>query len=992
MEALAEAFGASWEPFLASLQASDTALEDLREYSAADLGQAVVEAISCNVHRKMKLTKALRAYFGSQPNDPASTATTTATTTAAAATTAVAATLPQPPDDPQRMRQLMTLYQQRMMAMGQEMQMLGMKGDMEAIGALQAKLINLSQEVQLNVMVGGGVSGLEKALGVGPGPINIDPPPAPGNLVHPALVHSKRVTEFSEVFSSRVQALSDSISEAASTGQSTAQLERRMRWLSKAYREAMAKHGEEQLHALQVLFEREQLTEEVVPHAPWSAFEGAWSGRLGSTWNYDVVLFKEQIACELLCGPLEIEPGRVRLRICEDPTPSWGNCNWIDVTLEALEDGELRAEQVCHLCDGNGTLAVKAATTFFFRDEDASQQVAKSFHEKRRTHLQSKESRWKRDLVTAVRLCHTEPSLLLLESVTQEGLVKDINDRVEEGTGNTLLHCAAAANRPELCKLLIDRKADVNKYGAGGKLPLDLALASKAADSIAFLVRHNGKASTVLLFDCISRLLVPAVEAIVELLSPNDLRTYQEEDTVLTRLLGSTSGTSPELRTILKTLLDGKADPNQVSTKYTQGHPLALAIQNHPTVVETLLEGGCVIYQALSLKHKSDLMHHPPVLRRTLLTCLQDGLQAVLSDDVPAVELHLKGERRQAMLNLPDEFGFSMLDHACLHGCASVVTRLAKEFNKNDLEEFASFAAWGGLQVPWAKHGDQYNRLQTAAAMLQREDRALLCWKGQEAAAVTRQQRRREEAAVASALQSRMQEGIEEATSRVRSFYDADYRAPPLLKFFADLDEAAIPRSFAEKPIILWDTKRATVAAVLKDKDVHPLFVAVIFMYTLESDVYRVCNRVMRDADEAGIAAWRPFIYHLDQALLGLPAQSARLYRGIAIPFDLAKYDVGKTVHWTSFTSASAVMDVAVSFLQGDFGLLFIIQQEAGRAISAYSFYPHEAELLHRPNSVWRVTGIFEADAKYNLQAKALDAEQAKGLSKVVITMEEVPS
>eukprot|EP00668_Euglena_longa_P036761 GGOE01047266.1.p1 GENE.GGOE01047266.1~~GGOE01047266.1.p1 ORF type:complete len:999 (+),score=345.38 GGOE01047266.1:36-2999(+) len=987
MEALAEAFGASWEPFLASLQASDTALEDLREYSAADLGQAVVEAISCNVHRKMKLTKALRAYFGSQPNDPASTATTTATTTAAAATTAVAATLPQPPDDPQRMRQLMTLYQQRMMAMGQEMQMLGMKGDMEAIGALQAKLINLSQEVQLNVMVGGGVSGLEKALGVGPGPINIDPPPAPGNLVHPALVHSKRVTEFSEVFSSRVQALSDSISEAASTGQSTAQLERRMRWLSKAYREAMAKHGEEQLHALQVLFEREQLTEEVVPHAPWSAFEGAWSGRLGSTWNYDVVLFKEQIACELLCGPLEIEPGRVRLRICEDPTPSWGNCNWIDVTLEALEDGELRAEQVCHLCDSKGTLAVKHVTSYLHRDDSSMRNLAKAFADKRRSYAQNKESRWQRELVAAAQLCHTAPCLLLLDSVMRSGLISHVDDRVQEGTGNTLLHCAAEANRPELCALLLARNADPTKYGAKGKLPLDLALESNAADAIALLVRHSGTASVPLLFECVDKLLVGAVEAIVELLPLEQLNAVHNGDTALTMLLGSGHNTSRELRAVLRVLLGARADPNLNSP----ASPLALAMRNHPVVVEVLFEAGCILHHGLPEGFKADFMHHSPVLRRVLLTRCQLGLQAVLTDNVGLVEEHLRDERRRAMLHLPDDFGFSMLDHACLHGCSGVAGRLAWEFNAYELGEACDFAAWGGIRLPWAKQGERYRLLQAAAAVLQEEDRALLCWKGQEAAAVTRQQRRREEE-VSSALQSRMQEGIEEATSRVRSFYDADYRAPPLLKFFADLDEAAIPRSFAEKDMILWDTKRATVAVVLQGEGVHPLFVAVIFMYTLESDVYRVCNRVMRDADEAGIAAWRPFIYHLDQALLGLPAQSARLYRGIAIPFDLAKYDVGKTVHWTSFTSASAVMDVAVSFLQGDFGLLFIIQQEAGRAISAYSFYPHEAELLHRPNSVWRVTGIFEADAKYNLQAKALDAEQAKGLSKVVITMEEVPS
>lgn len=40
-------------------------------------------------------------------------------------------------------------------------------------------------------------------------------------------------------------------------------------------------------------------------------------------------------------------------------TPTWGNCNWVDVTLEALDDGELRATQTHHLCDGKGVLTVK---------------------------------------------------------------------------------------------------------------------------------------------------------------------------------------------------------------------------------------------------------------------------------------------------------------------------------------------------------------------------------------------------------------------------------------------------------------------------------------------------------------------------------------------------------------------------------------------------------------------------------------------------------
>eukprot|EP00667_Euglena_gracilis_P002627 EG_transcript_2629 len=875
-----------------------------------------------------------------------------------------------------------------MMAMGQEMQMLSMKGDMEAIGALQAKLMALSQEVQYNAMSGGGAAGMERILGVGPGPLNIVPQP-PVDFVNPAIEHNKRVVEFSEKYVVRLQELSEAMTEAATNKEPAGPHERRLRSLSNGYQRAMALKGEEQLRALEALFQQpHDFVDVVVPDAPWSAFEGAWSGRLGPTWSCDFVLFEEQIACDLLCGPLQIEPGKVQLRVCEDPTPSWGACNWVDVTLEVLEDGELRATQECHLCDGTGKLAVKNITNYMHLDDNGTKHLVKTFGERRRAYVQNREYRWQHDLVAAGKLCHTAPFLLLLDSVTRAGLVRHIDDRIEAGTGNTLLHCAVKANRPELCRFLLERNADPDKYGAGGRLPLDLALESGASGAIAVLVRHRQTATVPLLVECVDRLLVEAVEAIAEVLPPTEINTYHNGDTALTKLLGSSRGTTRELRAILKVLLGARADPN-LRSEARSAAPLTLAMRNHPITVEALFDAGCVLHHGLPQGFKAEFMAHSPVLRRVLQTRCQEALQAVLTDNLALVEQHLTDERRRAMLHLPDDFGFTMLDHACLHGSNQVAIRLASEFNENELDEARDFAAWGGVPVPWAYQGDGYRRLHAAAAALHPADRPLICWKGQDAAPVARQQRRREEE-VASALQSRMQEGIEEATSRVRSFYDAGYVPPPLLTFFAGLDEAAMPRSFAEKDMILWDTKRATVSVVLRDDGANPLFIAVIFMYTLESDLYRVCNRVMRDADEAGIATWRPFIHHLDQALLGLPAQTATLYRGIAIPFDLAKYDVGKTVHWASFTSASAVMDVAVSFLQGDFGLLFIIKQESGRAISLYSFYPDEAELLHRPNSVWRVTGIFEADKHYNLQAKALDAEQARGLPKVVITMQEV--
>ena len=53
-----------------------------------------------------------------------------------------------------------------------------------------------------------------------------------------------------------------------------------------------------------------------------------------------------------------------------------------------------------------------------------------------------------------------------------------------------------------------------------------------------------------------------------------------------------------------------------------------------------------------------------------------------------------------------------------------------------------------------------------------------------------------------------MEDGIEEASSRVASFYDSSFVPPPLLVFYEGLNEVAMPASFKDKEELLWDTKR----------------------------------------------------------------------------------------------------------------------------------------------------------------------------------------
>ena len=142
-----------------------------------------------------------------------------------------------------------------------------------------------------------------------------------------------------------------------------------------------------------------------------------------------------------------------------------------------------------------------------------------------------------------------------------------------------------------------------------------------------------------------------------------------------------------------------------------------------------------------------------------------------------------------------------------------------------------------------------------------------------------------------------------------------------------------------------------------------PLHIVPIYLYTYElkdpeggDQIYSAMNAAMRTGDAAGLKFWRPLLWHLDQALRVLPSYKGKLYRGINIRFSEAEFCAGQTVCWPAFLSASTTQAVAEEFVKGDDGTLFFIQSAGAKAISKFSQFPEEAEVLFPPNTTFHIT------------------------------------
>ena len=215
--------------------------------------------------------------------------------------------------------------------------------------------------------------------------------------------------------------------------------------------------------------------------------------------------------------------------------------------------------------------------------------------------------------------------------------------------------------------------------------------------------------------------------------------------------------------------------------------------------------------------------------------------------------------------------------------------------------------------------------------------------------------------------ESRMVDGLTMPDSGPTStFYDEGYTSDTGTLEFC----MALPENPLGLPFEQWSLGQMCAECVLKVWELgrqrvtfSPQHIVPIYVYTYElpddgetDQIYGAMNRAMRLHDAHAIAFWRPLIWQVDCALQLLPKHTGKLYRGISVRFSEQDYREGQHVCWPALSSASAERAVAQAFVKGDEGSLFFIQSTAGRAISKFSKFPDEAEVLFRPNTMFEIT------------------------------------
>ena len=220
---------------------------------------------------------------------------------------------------------------------------------------------------------------------------------------------------------------------------------------------------------------------------------------------------------------------------------------------------------------------------------------------------------------------------------------------------------------------------------------------------------------------------------------------------------------------------------------------------------------------------------------------------------------------------------------------------------------------------------------------------------------------------------SRFSDGLTAPTSRSAqsTFYATGYSTDMgTLQFCFALNDNALGLVFDQSSLVQMSADCVMKVHELGRQWVRlsPVHIVPIYVYTYElsgegEQIYGAMNRAMRTNDEAGIAFWRPLIWQVDRALLMLPPYRGKLYRGINLKFNEQSYKRAEAVCWPAFSSASATRAVAEEFVKGDDGTLFFLQSVGARAISRFSKFPLEDEVLFRPNTVFEITSTLYGDS-----------------------------
>ena len=126
-----------------------------------------------------------------------------------------------------------------------------------------------------------------------------------------------------------------------------------------------------------------------------------------------------------------------------------------------------------------------------------------------------------------------------------------------------------------------------------------------------------------------------------------------------------------------------------------------------------------------------------------------------------------------------------------------------------------------------------------------------------------------------------------------------------------------------------------------------------------KDNFFVVLNEKLRGRQQQFMLKIRGYLFFLLSAMETLPAFECTVFRGVpasARGMVAEKYKKTKKIFWSSFTSTSTDISVAMQFAEGAGGVVFRIFTSQGRNIKDYSAEQQESEILLSPSSEFIVT------------------------------------
>lgn len=203
-----------------------------------------------------------------------------------------------------------------------------------------------------------------------------------------------------------------------------------------------------------------------------------------------------------------------------------------------------------------------------------------------------------------------------------------------------------------------------------------------------------------------------------------------------------------------------------------------------------------------------------------------------------------------------------------------------------------------------------------------------------------------------------------------------DWFLPPKKEFVTDADDLFAmldcPRVHEKLPGLRELCDAAFVVAKDIKRDAHCQWkistelALPISLYT-GSVFYMELNAEMRHACAVGAAerrvikqSWGKYIRALFTSLSHIPDYNGLVFRAVPVSLDLVKdnYRPKQKVRFNAFTSTSVSKETALQYLQDVSAAnltMFRMHVSFGKSIQAYSEFPHEGEVLMKPNSEFMV-------------------------------------